>query len=479
MTSIKTLATAGLLLGAAAVSLATPASVSMKPAATKTTTATLTIVGSLGTDGSLQLTGANPVMTYDASKVTFVAGSFTKAAGTDWALNAENITAGGYNLVLTSNAGQPAGVIGTVTVTLAGANPAKLTMTTDSAVSDENYITYTNLTAKDAGVFKGAYRNLGGAIAGAPSTGPGKVVAVAAGTTLQLLNAADLTNVAAFVAPTVGPVSGRPAFGIVGTQSVIAVGDDAGKLTVVDAATGAAVGTQVTLAGKVSTPAIAADGIYAGVTPATGKATLVKVVAGVTSPVATLVGTSVLGSPAVYQGLIVVGTDAGVETFRTDGTQQAVVADAAGATIAPIIGAGGKGLSANATKLLGFNALTGAAAGATGATDGAVSEAWYEASTDTVVLGTASGKMLNVNLTTGVPTLAATPLTTGAVTAEPIVLNGVTYVIDATGNVASSAGLSVPLGAAGTKALAATGLTAGTDSIIAATADGGVAAVDF
>lgn len=481
MTSIKTLATAGVLLGVAAVSLATPASVKVLPTATKTTAAPITVVGSIGDEGSLNLTGVQLNIAYDTTKITLAAGAFTKAAGTDWVVQAEGAAGGVYSVSLTSNAGQLAGVVGTVTGTLAAAGGStKLTVTTDSGVSDDNYNTINLSNAENASVFTGAYRNLGGAIAGAPSTGPGGVVAVAAGGSLKLLKAADLTDVSTFNAPAVGPVSGRPAFGTIGTQAVVAVGDDAGKLTIVDAATGAPVAA-LTLGAKVSTPAIdsTTGTVYAAVTAASGPASLVKVVGGAAQPVATLAGSTVLGAPAVFGGGIAVGTDKGVESFRTDGTPQAGNMDSGGATVAPIIGGGGKALSGNASKVLGFNVVTGAATtgsvshGATG-----ISELWYDAASDTVIAGTPSGNLLMVNLTSGAPTLASTKISSLAIPAQPIKL-AKTWALDAGGNLVSDAGDSIALAGPATKALAATGRTAGTDSIIAATADGGVAAVAF
>lgn len=477
MTNIKTLATAGLLFGAAAVSFATTAGVKVLPTATKTTAAPITVVGSLGDEGSLNLTGVQLNISYDATKLTLASGAFAKAAGTDWVVQAEGSANGVYSVSLTSNNGQLAGVVGTVTGTLASAGATKIAVTTDSAVSDDQYITFPNTLAENASIFTGSYRNLGAAIKGAPSVGFDKKVAVAAGGKLQLLNGADLTDVAGFAAPAVGAVSGRPAFGVVGTDPVVAVGDDAGALTVVKVADGTSVFTK-TLGAKVSTPAIDADGtVYAAVTNATGAATLVKVVAGADAPVATLAGSTVLGAPAVYNGGIAVGTEKGVESFRADGTPQAGITDAAGASVAPIIGAGGKALSANATKILGFNVTTGApttgsvAHGATG-----VSELWYDYPTDTVLAGTPSGKLLQVNLTTGAPTLSAA-LSTLAITAEPIQL-GKIWAFDASGNLVSDGGDSIALAGPSTTALAATGRTTG-NSVIAATADGGVAAVDF
>ncbi|HEY3412238.1 MAG TPA: hypothetical protein VGM51_04165 [Armatimonadota bacterium] len=472
MTSIKTLVTAGLLLAGAAVAFAgTDASVKVLPAATRTGTATLQIVGDLGTNGATQLTGVEVHLKYDTTKVTF--GAFTPAAGSDWANQGTSNTGGEFAIILTSG-GSAAGPVGTIAVTLTG-GASTLTKTVASAVSDQDYNTYYTPADTKVSVFTGALRTGLGAIAGAPSTGPGKVVAVAAGTSLKLLNAADLTDVAGFTAPAVGSVTGRPVFGMVGTQAVLAVGDDAGKLTIVDAGTGASVAA-LALGAKVSTPAIAADGIYAAVTAATGPASVVKVVSGASNPFATLTGTSILGAPAVFGGYVAVGTDAGLEILRPDGVHQATVGTST--TISPVIANGGLGLSANATDLLPFNAVTGNGSATVAHGAGAVSEAWWDG--NSVIFGTSTGKILTVDVTTGVPTLSGTPLTSGsAITAQPISLGGVTYAQDVAGTVVSSSALEVALGSPSAKALAATGRTAGTDSVIAATADGTVGAIAF
>jgi len=474
MTNIKSLVAGGLLLAVAGAAMADP-SMKLMPAGAKAGSAAAVVVkGILG--GATSLVGAEIHVKFDA-KATVENVSATATAGSGWVTGAFNVVNGNEAIWIGANGdGQTAdGTIVTISVGVVGTT--KLTLTTDSNVTDQDYNPWNPPANQEAALVNGAIRDLGGAIAGAPSTGPGGVVAVAAGTALKLVKASDLTDVAGFAAPAVGPVSGRPAFGMIGAQAVIAVGDDEGKLTVVDAATGAPVAA-LALGAKVSTPAIAPDGtIYVAVSGA-GPATLVKVVGGAPAPVATLTGTTVLGAPAVFGGLVSVGTDKGVEVIRAaDGIPQAGVADAAGATIAPIIGAGGKAVSANAASILGFNALTGAPTAATVHSGGALSEAWYDAATDKVSFGAAGGKVLSVALAGGTPELSAA-LTPAAIAAQPIVLNGTTYVIDAAGNIAAdNVALSAPLGGPGAKALAATGRTSGTDSIIAATNAGIVASI--
>jgi hypothetical protein len=472
MTSIKTLVAAGLLLAVTGAALADPV-VKVLPAGSKG--------GSLIVQGIVNggvITALELHLTFDNTKVSVAntSGSFVPNGAGGWATNGFNVIVTGTTseiqwVVSNGNGQSTDGPIGSMTFT--ASKTSKVTMTTASNWSDADFNVYQPTANADSAVISGAVRDLGAPVLGAPSTGPGKVVAVVAGTSLQLLNAADLTSVAGFAPATVGPVSGRPAFGMAGSQAVIAVGDDAGKLTVVDAATGAPV-AGLQLGTKVSTPAIAADGIYVAVSQASS-ATLVKVVGATASPVATLTGNTITGAPAVFGGLISVGTNAGVESFRADGTPQAGVADAAGATIAPIIGAGGKGLSANGTNLLFFNAVTGASTFTVAHGAGALSEAWYDAATDTVVFGTPSGKILSAGLSGGAPTLGA-QLTPQSISCQPIVLGGVTYAIGSGGNLDSTAGLDAPLGAPGAKALAATGRATG-DSLIAATTTGLVAAL--
>jgi len=488
MTSIKTLVTAGTLLAVAGVALADP-TVKLVPGGAKSgasgvVTVVAVLPGGANSDGSTSagFTGGSVEIKYDATKVTPNTAGITVPTG--WTNQGANIVSAGDLLVaLTADSSvvTKTGTMCSIPFTnIAGTNSTLTLVAQNTSVVDDGYAPWSPAANQVAAFVNGAVRDLGAAIGGAPSTGPGKVVAVAAGGSLRLLDADTLADKSGFTAPAVGTVSGRPVFGTIGTQSVLAVGDDAGKLTIVDAGTGASLAS-LSLGAKVSTPAIdSVNGVvYAAVTAASGPASLVKVVGGAASPVATLAGSTVLGAPAVFGGGIAVGTEKGVESFRSDGTPQAGVTDAAGATIAPIVGPGGQALSANATNLIGFNVVTGAAAGATGSHNaGALSEAWYDAATDAVVFGTPSGKLLRVGLTSGKPALDATGVSTSAITAEPIVLGSVAWAEDVTGAVVSTAGDSLPLADVSAKALAATGRATGND-LIAATAAGVVASVAF
>lgn len=476
MTSIKTLVASSALLAVAGMALADP-TMKVLPAAIKSGQATSTFVveGILG--GATSLLGAEIHVKFDPAKVTVTNAAANFVPATGW-------STAGFNVDTTKNEAIWAGSNGDgqtangpiVTITFAGTGGGVLTLTKDSNITDQDYTPWYPAADQTAAVINGAIRTGLGAIAGAPSTGPGKVVAVAAGGSLKLLDADTLADKAGFTAPAVGAVSGRPVFGVSGTTAIIAVGDDAGKLTIADAASGAVIAAPA-LGAKVSTPAIAPDAVYAGVNNATGVATLVKVVGTTVSPVASLAGNTVTGAPAVYQGGIAVGTEKGIESFRSDGTPQAGLQDAAGATVAPIVGPGGKALSANAAKILGFNIVTGAPTASTPHTGGVLSEAWYDAATDNVIFGGDAGKLLRVNLTTGVPTLDANAIATGKLSAEPIVLGGVAWAEAADGTVVSDAGASLPLAGPAATALAATGRTSGTDDLIAATADGTVASM--
>lgn len=473
MTTYKTLVSASALLAVAGVALAADPGMKLLSGGAKAGgTAAVVVKGIVGTAGSLQ--GAGVQIQFDPAKVTPTA----VVPGADW------VAQGGFNIdggnvvkiaLLPMANGQTAdATLCTISFTVNG--NSKLTLLPTSAVTDDQYMDW-NPSGQAASVINGAVAQVG-PMAGAPSVGFDKKVAVAAGGKLQLLNSADLTAVAGFTAPAVGASSGRPAFGVIGTDPVVAVGDDTGTLTVAKVADGTVVFTKA-LGAKVSTPAIDADGtVYAAVTNTTGTATLWKVVAGAETQVASLAGNTVLGAPAVYNGGIAIGTEKGVESFNAAGVPQAGISDAAGATVAPIIGNGGLALSANDTNLLGFNVVTGAPVGAAGAHNaGKLSEAWLDG--NNVIFGTASGKILSVDLTSGTPTLGATALSTAAIGAEPIVIGTTTWAIDANGYVVNTAGDSLPLNGVAAKAVAATGRTAGTDSIVTATADGTLAAIAF
>jgi len=67
----------------------------------------------------------------------------------------------------------------------------------------------------------------------------------------------------------------------------------------------------------------------------------------------------------------------------------------------------------------------------------------------------------------------------GPISPQPIVIGGVTYAVDNDGNFRSTAGASFNINWRPTNAIAATGVTSGSDSLLLATQEGVVISMPF
>lgn len=465
MSIMKSLLAVGLGVAAVSAVKADPV-VKLLPAGAKSGgTAVLTVYGKPDTGGTI--TGIVLTVTFDATKIT---GNPTVAAvtGSGWSINATDFTAGQAKIAATNVDGQAAAG-GMFTISFVKADNTAVPLTVDpdlsnSSVSNQDYDTFGFAAGTGSVLLPGATRDLGGAISGSPSVGLTNI-AVVAGNSLRLLKKADLTDAAAAIALGAG-ITGRPSFGAIAGQPVVAVGTTDGKVSVFNADTGAAVGSAVTVGTSASSPAITADGtIYVAASNGTN-ASLVKVSGATTSPV-TIPGNAIKSDIAVFGGYAVVATDAGVQTIRTaDMVPQASVADAAIAS-SPVLNGAGGGVIASASKLYGINTTTGAVDAGIAA-PGLASEGFLAA--DGIYYGGADGSVQKyaAGALTSIPTL------TGAIAAQPLVIGGKVYAADATGKVKAGANDAVALGGATTKALAATGTTAA-DSLVVALPEGIVA----
>ncbi len=245
-----------------------------------------------------------------------------------------------------------------------------------SNFADENLNTLP-IPGMTVSLVNGASRDLGGAMNNSVSVAPG-VIAAAAGSSFWLLNSAT-NNLAPATGwetakPLDGPVSGRPAFGTIDGALAVAVGTDAGTLSVFDVATGAAAGSYkgdfVTIP---TAPAIGGNNnVYVAGTTADGVQVARVIVTGGTAALGeafSVAGsTQVQSSPAVGGNALVVGTNNTV--FRAS-------VDAAG-VLTPQVATGADGVAFNTSPVVsGAYAFVGDATGvvhkillATGAVEG-------------------------------------------------------------------------------------------------------------
>jgi hypothetical protein len=342
-------------------------------------------------------------------------------------------------------------------------------------VGDDEFNEYPVPTAS-AAFLPGPFRQLGAAISGAPSVGPGSVVAVVAGNTLRLLNASDMSDVAGFAPPALtAPINGRPSFGNLDGASVIAVGTADGRLSVYDAQTGAQRGETLQIGSSATTPAIdgANGAVYvAGNSPA--GPVLVRA-EGNTMTATPLTGGSISSSPVVFGGTDIVGTDDAVQILRGSGPQASI---AGRATISPVLKGDGHGLIATEGNIYGINVVTGTVSATSVPAPAGLADLWYDGGSGAFYGGAADGKVYKFTLGKGDAPAAAGSMDTlsDAITAQVLVLDGNTYAIDHAGNYKGGASPVVNIGGPSTGALAATGRGAG-NAIIVSEAGGGIGAL--
>ncbi|HEY3267729.1 MAG TPA: hypothetical protein VGM37_12435 [Armatimonadota bacterium] len=463
MSIMKSLLAIGLGVAAVSAVKADPV-VKLLPGGAKSGgTAVLTVYGKPDTGAGL--TAVVLTLNYDAAKIT---GNPTVAASAGWAPTT-NFSAGQAKIAVTSSDGQfTAGPIFTVSFVKADNSAVPLTVDVDpsnSSFADDSFNTFSFPAGAGSVLLPGATRNLGGAITGSPSAGLSSV-AVVAGNALRLLKKDDLTDLNGTGAALTAGISGRPSFGAIAGQAVVAVGTTDGKVSVFDASTGAAVGAAVTVGTSASSPAITADGtIYVAASNGTS-ASLVKVAGATTTPW-TIPGNAIKSDVAVFGGFAVVATDAGVTTVRLDtGAPQATVADAAIVT-SPVLDGKGAGVISSASKLYGINTSTGAVDAGTAAAT-LSSEGFLAA--DGIYFGDTTGAVAKF----AAGALTTTPFLSKPITAQPLVIGGKIYAADNSGNVKAGSADAIALGGATTKALAATGTTAA-DSLVVAMPEGVIA----
>lgn len=343
----------------------------------------------------------------------------------------------------------------------------------------------------------GKTRQLSGRIIGTPSAGfilNEKVIAVEAGNFLHVMNASDLSDVPTFLPIDLGaPVKGRVTFGVVGGRPVFSAGTSHGFLRVFDAVTGIPVqiGAANPLGSAIDTaPAIdnATGDVYVGVDRYNGgnRAALIRFHAG-KAVVALLDGDRVTGSPAVYGSYAVVGTNKGVQLLRiedggfipqasipvTNINTAAIISTSANALVSRTNDAG-------TAVLMQLNLITGQPAQQTlplGPSSGPLSQGFGYAP---VTYGGNDGALYRIQSGPTGPVLAGTvsPFL-GPISPQPIVIGGVTYAVDNDGNFRSTAGASFNINWRPTNAIAATGVTSGSDSLLLATQEGVVISMPF
>lgn len=486
MTSKLTLASVGLLIAATTIASAAPPTLRVTTGGARPgQTTTIDVIGVVnGTDESSKIQGAELTITYDATKFDTV----TAAAATGYGSQINTGTPGTIRAALnnTTATGQTAtGPLLTLTLTPKATN-APLTgdtirVATGSRLTDGDYNDI-NVTGQ-GGFLPGKVRNVG-AIQGSPSVGVVggvKVIAVGSGTSLKLLNADTLADIAGFApAALPGNIISRPVFGTLGADQVILVGTENGSVAAYNAATGAPILPPTSVGSRVPSAPVAATSdagpaVYVAADQASGAPKLLRFAAGSTTPAeAVLSGaTAVTGSPAVYSnGLIVVGSNAGLHGFRWDATAPgggaftqafAAVADPDGFT-APVFTSGGSGPVAlvgtrgSAAKVyqIGSNGTPGTNNLSLGANTGPLSEGFPE--TGGAIFGGASGNVYRVVAGASAPTSGSNVLgfLTNPVLSQPLSIGGKIYAVDNLGNFKATGTTEFNIGGTPTKAIAAT-----------------------
>lgn len=332
-----------------------------------------------------------------------------------------------------------------------------------SNVSDDQYTTI-GLPAASAAIVPGKVRNLGGVMNNAVSVAPG-LIAAAAGSSLHLLNAADAALAAAAgwetPKPLDGPVSGRPAFGAIDGAQAVAVGTDAGTLSVFSVA-GAALGSYKGDFTAIPTaPAIGAgNNVYvAGQTAGGVSIARVAVTGGSAAlgeALAVAGAATVQSSPAVADGALVVGTNTSVFYAKVAPgtgvmTPQAVTGlDGVAFNTSPVV-AGGAAFVADLTgKVYKLNLATGVVDGSSAAIAGPLSDPFAQAGK--VHFGGADGKVYTFNAAD--VTAAPTTLDVGAGPVVQVVDTGALVVAATQSGTVKAGAASIEIGGGVGKAVA-------------------------
>jgi len=244
------------------------------------------------------------------------------------------------------------------------------------------------LPAASASIVNGKARNLNGVMNNAVSVAPG-LIAAAAGQSLHLLDAstADLAAAAGWETPKPldGTVSGRPAFGAVDGALAVAVGTDAGTLSVFSTA-GAALGSYKGDFTSIPTaPAIGeANNVYiagqTGTTVSVARVTVSGGSAGLGEAFTVAGAGTVQSSPAVAGGALVVGTNTSVFYAKVAPgtgviTPQAVTGlDGVAFNTSPVVSAGSAYVGDATGKVYKLNLATGALDGSSAAVTAPLSD---------------------------------------------------------------------------------------------------------
>lgn len=377
-----------------------------------------------------------------------------------------------FNFVATTSDGGPVtGETFTFTIKLTqkgvGLAGAKLTLVgydeanlVGSNFSDGDYNTI-GLPTTTAGIVNGASRNLGGVMNNTVSVAPG-VVAAAAGTQLYLLDSTSdtLADKAGWEGgkPIGGTVTGRPAFGAIGGSLAVAVGADNGDVSVFDVASGNALGKlSGAFTGVGVAPAIDANGnIFVAGTVGGGISVASVGVAGGTAtaknstPVAG--ATAATSSPAVVNGVLILGTDQGVFRATVDGagviTPQVTSGIASAISTSPVVNGGDAFVANAAGTVYKINVATGAVQPSSATLPGPVSNPFAQG--DHVLFGGADGQVHSVKTADLTDTATAfadgsliTPVDTGSVVYAGSVSGTVGVVGGATVNVGGPLGSAI------------------------------------